>query len=256
MLFAFVGLASSRTAIALQCPAFPEQITKNVQGEVDATVGRIGPVSGGELKTRAQSATQDLLGRLPEGGRIYLEQMMFASYCSVLKDDRSLSDTEKGQKLLDYSQEVRGVLKANPEQQHSTEKPEKSELLKVLANSVKGVHYQNKIDGYVQVNFEARGKWLAIPEDISDPNIPKAAKGYISASGAPTFLSNDNTPCPRVPLGALIVMGKNHQCKAYGEKGFFELGPGEAVDFLMNDVKSLYNDNKGFVEVQLSISKK
>lgn len=117
VIFAFVGLASSRSATALQCPPFPEQVAKDWQGEVNATVARIGPVSGGELKTKVQSATQDLLGKLPEGSRLYLEQMMYASYCSALKDDPNLSETVKGERLAEYNREVRKVLQTNPQPQ-------------------------------------------------------------------------------------------------------------------------------------------
>jgi hypothetical protein len=114
VMFAFVGLASYRTATALQCPSFPEQVAKDWQVEVNTTVARIGPVKGGELATKVQSATQDLLGKLPEGSRLYLEQMMYASYCSALKDDRSLSETEKAQRLTEYNREVRKVLQGTP----------------------------------------------------------------------------------------------------------------------------------------------
>ena len=144
----------------------------------------------------------------------------------------------------------------NPVSSRPAEKAEKDEYLKVWANSVEGVPYQNKTSGDVQVNFKASGRWLAIPEDVSESDIPKTVKGHISPNGDPNFFSNDDMPCRRVPLGALIVRGENRQCKAYGEQGSFELSPGEAVYFLMNDVSSSYEDNEGYVDVQLSISKK
>jgi len=136
----------------------------------------------------------------------------------------------------------------------SDEKTENDELLKVWANSIQGVSYLNKTSGYAQVDFEARGTWLAIPEDISDSDIPETAKGYISPNGDPNFLSNTTT-C-NVPLGALIVIGNDYKCKAYGAKGSFELEPGETVYFSMNDVDGLYTDNQGYVDIQLAVSKK
>jgi hypothetical protein len=59
VMFAFTVLASCRTVSALQCPSFPEQVAKDWQVEVNTTVARIGPVKGGELATKVQSATQD-----------------------------------------------------------------------------------------------------------------------------------------------------------------------------------------------------
>ncbi|MCG6135175.1 MAG: hypothetical protein MET45_10990 [Nostoc sp. LLA-1] len=127
----------------------------------------------------------------------------------------------------------------------------------VHAESMKGEFFRNKDDKYVQVSFKANpsDKWLAIPEHIQDEEarIPESAKGYISAKGDPNFESN-STPC-RAPLGALIIMGEDGKCIAYGEEGSFELEPRKTVFFLMNDVPGLYQDNKGSIKVSLSISK-
>ena len=60
------------SAYALDCPPPPEQVRKDWETEVTAAVGKIGPVKGGELQTRTRTATVDLLGKLPEAGKIYL----------------------------------------------------------------------------------------------------------------------------------------------------------------------------------------
>jgi hypothetical protein len=104
ILFAWTG------GYALDCPAPPEQARKDWETEVTAAVGKIGPVKGGELQTRTRTATVDLLGKLPEAGKIYLEQMMFAAYCSALRDDRKTPEAEKAQLLRTYSVEVRKTL--------------------------------------------------------------------------------------------------------------------------------------------------
>lgn len=127
-----------------------------------------------------------------------------------------------------------------------------SEDLKVYADSTKGTSFKNKEDRYVKVSFKASttDRWLAIPEDISNSEIPEHAKGYLSARGDLEFEAN-KTVC-RVPLGALIVViGERRECTASGEEGSFELTPGETAYFLMNDVPGLYKDNRGFVTVQI-----
>lgn len=127
--------------------------------------------------------------------------------------------------------------------------------LEVNADSTKGTPFQNKENTHVQVQFEAdpNDRWLAIPEDLSNSNIPEHAKGYLPPRGDLEFESNTTT-C-RVPLGALIVIGENRECKASGEAGSFELAPGETVYFLMNDVPGLYEDNRGSINVQVSLSR-
>src|SRR5687768_4004028 len=66
---------------ALDCPNVPEQARKDWQIEVRAAVGKIGPATGAELESLTRSATKDLMGKLPQADRVYLEQMMYATYC-------------------------------------------------------------------------------------------------------------------------------------------------------------------------------
>ncbi len=101
-------------AVTLECPKAPEQVSKDVEREVNASVAKIGSVTGGELKAKTRKITQDLLGKLPDAGRIYLEQMMFAAYCSALRDDKTISETEKARRLKEYIHEVRGTITATP----------------------------------------------------------------------------------------------------------------------------------------------
>lgn len=102
--------ACPQWAIALECPSAPEQVSKDWDVEVSAAVARIGPVKGGEFNTKTKKVTQDLLGKLPDAGRIYLEQMMFSAYCSALRDDRTRSEAEKEQRLRVYIAEVRKTI--------------------------------------------------------------------------------------------------------------------------------------------------
>jgi len=60
--------------------------------------------------TKTRVITQDLLGKLPDASKLYLEQMLFAAYCSALRDDRSISEGEKAIRLQAYAREVRGTI--------------------------------------------------------------------------------------------------------------------------------------------------
>lgn len=95
---------------ALDCPAMPEQARKDLQVQVKAAVAKIGPVSGAELETVTKAVTQDLMSKLPQADRVYLEQMMYATYCSALRDDKTLSETEKASRIKAYNLEVRRTL--------------------------------------------------------------------------------------------------------------------------------------------------
>jgi hypothetical protein len=99
-------------AFAIECPKFPEQTKKDWEVKVTAEVAKIGPLKGAELKATTRNVTQDLFAKLPDAGRVYLEQMMFSAYCSTLRDDKTLSETEKSKRLREYIREVRIAITA------------------------------------------------------------------------------------------------------------------------------------------------
>jgi hypothetical protein len=99
---------------ALDCPAPPLQAGKDWETTVNAEVGKIGWVTGVQLQSRVLNVTRDLMGKLPGADRLYLEQMMFASYCSALRDDKSLSESTKARQILEYRRELQKSLAAAP----------------------------------------------------------------------------------------------------------------------------------------------
>jgi uncharacterized protein len=107
---------------ALDCPKIPEQTNKEWDVEVKAAVGKIGPVKGAELETRTKKAVLDLMGKLPQADKVYLEQMMYATYCSALRDDKTLSESEKAARVRAYNLEVRKTLFGTPEKKDAKQK--------------------------------------------------------------------------------------------------------------------------------------
>jgi hypothetical protein len=106
-----LGYQGIGIGLALTCPDHPKQISKDFEGEVNTQVGKLGPVSGGELKIKAKQTTRDLLEKANEMDRVYLEQMMYASYCSTLHADKSLSEGQRGERIAEYNREVRKTLR-------------------------------------------------------------------------------------------------------------------------------------------------
>jgi hypothetical protein len=105
------GLAfAAHTAVAMECPAPPVQSRTDWDTEVKAEVGRIGIVRGALLETRVRSATQDLMGKLPGADRLYLEQMMFSAYCTALRHDPKVSESEKSRQILEYRRALNASL--------------------------------------------------------------------------------------------------------------------------------------------------
>ena len=98
-------------AQALECPRVPQQSNQDWDVEIKAAVGKLGPVAGPELTARMRSVSRDLLGKLPQADRVYLEQMMYASYCSALRDNKALTEAEREVRIRAYNTELRSMLR-------------------------------------------------------------------------------------------------------------------------------------------------
>lgn len=102
-----VFIVCASEIFAVECPKQPQQSQKNWDTEVNIAVAKIGLAKGAELKLKTKNAAQDLIGKLPKADRIYLEQMMYATYCSSLRDDKTLTENEKGKRIKAYNSEIR-----------------------------------------------------------------------------------------------------------------------------------------------------
>lgn len=107
-----VALASAEARI--QYPEPPAQISKDTRTTVDLAVGKLARVTAGQLSLDVNRATLDLLSRIPQADRLYLEQMMFSAFCSSIRDDASMNERTKSAELRRYAQDVRRTLHANP----------------------------------------------------------------------------------------------------------------------------------------------
>ena len=98
-----IGLA------AIICPEAPEQTSRDYDADISGAVAKLRRFSGVELKMQAEYVTKDLMGKLPGADRVYLEQMMYATYCSALNEDKTLTDSERRKELREYNADVRKV---------------------------------------------------------------------------------------------------------------------------------------------------
>ncbi|BCL34823.1 hypothetical protein NSMS1_12700 [Nostoc sp. MS1] len=124
-----------------------------------------------------------------------------------------------------------------------------NQTVTVDSTSEQGNPFKNPENKPIQVSFHAEGKWSLIPKNVTGDDLPK---GYISPDGDGNFAANPKKLCPGYPLGALIVKTQQGQCIVVGANGSFELRTGEIIYFAANDVKGLYEDNDGSVNVVLN----
>lgn len=106
-----VWCASPRAAAAqIDCPAAPRQAQPELVVEANAAVGKLARITGGDLSVRTRRTVRDLLERLPDANAVYMEQMLFAAYCTAVRGDRTLTPAQQAERLARYAREVRAAL--------------------------------------------------------------------------------------------------------------------------------------------------
>jgi len=105
-------LICTYAAAEISCPAQPQQASKNSAVAVEAAVGKLGPFKAANVTTNVNTTTADLLGKLPQADQVYLQQMLFASFCTAVRDDPTASNKEH--LIAEYSKELFGKPPAPP----------------------------------------------------------------------------------------------------------------------------------------------
>jgi hypothetical protein len=198
---------------AIECPTQPDQYRKDWGVEVNSAVAKIGRAKGGDLSIKTNNATRDLLGKLPKADRIYLEQMMYATYCSALRDDKALTESEKAKRVKTYNAEVRKVLSVSPPIN------EKKETVK------KGTQATKSVPGHKQQTVsESPGSTIIQADNVNINLTPEALR---------RLLENKNTSNSKkvedyvqrsglestYPLGFALFYSDGRKTLHYGQTG-------------------------------------
>ncbi|HUN73878.1 MAG TPA: hypothetical protein VMU40_05130 [Steroidobacteraceae bacterium] len=111
--YLIVTAAAMRLSVAcadsIPCPAAPPSIGDvhhDVKADVEAAIGKLGPLRTGELTAKTEVVTKDLVSKYPNADRVHIVEMMAATYCAMLRDAKDVPDKEKLKLWTDF---VRGA---------------------------------------------------------------------------------------------------------------------------------------------------
>jgi hypothetical protein len=82
----------------ISCPTMPAATTDvnhDVKSHVDAAVGTLGKLKGGELSVQTEVEARNLMKDLPNGDRVLIAEMMAATYCGMLRDNKAVAEKDK-----------------------------------------------------------------------------------------------------------------------------------------------------------------
>jgi hypothetical protein len=102
-------LAVSAATGQLSCPQMPDKITQvshDVRSDVEVGVGTLGKLKAGQLGVKTDVIAKNLFDKYPNIDRLVVVQMMSATYCEMIRDSRTLKDSEKIHLWSEFSDRV------------------------------------------------------------------------------------------------------------------------------------------------------
>lgn len=103
-----LGLSEVASA-AITCPEMPDKITqvnRDVRSDIQANVGALGKLKAGEVTVKTDVIAKNLFDKYPNVDRILVAQMMAATYCSLIRESKSMSDVEKQERWEKFQERI------------------------------------------------------------------------------------------------------------------------------------------------------
>jgi hypothetical protein len=97
-------------SFALECVPAPESAGRKLKLEISAALGRLGPLRAADGSVKVEKTANELVSKLNNPDLAIAEGVMFAAYCSALRDDRTISELEKSKYIADYAVAVREAI--------------------------------------------------------------------------------------------------------------------------------------------------
>jgi hypothetical protein len=114
-------------AAAIVCPEMPDKITqvnKDVVSDIKATVGSLGKLKAGEINTRTEIVTKNIVEKYAHGDQLFVIQMMSATYCSMLRESPQITDDQRQELWNKFQEKVFSII--NPGSPQSSPPPPKA----------------------------------------------------------------------------------------------------------------------------------
>ncbi len=115
-------LAAGSPAWAIQCEKL-QTADKDLEVQVSAVIAKVGPIKGAEADAKVKSAARQVLEKLPNADRLILHHLMYFTYCTTLRDDSTISETERSKRINEYNRVLMKALQPSSPPQRPDPSP-------------------------------------------------------------------------------------------------------------------------------------
>ncbi len=82
------------------------QVNRDVRSDVEVGIGSLGKLKAGQLGAKADVVAKNLFDKYPNTDRLLIAQMMSATYCGMIRDTKTIKDSEKIRLWSEFSERV------------------------------------------------------------------------------------------------------------------------------------------------------
>lgn len=115
------NLLPSVTSARMNCPAPPEQVSKNVAIETQGKAAALGKLGTVELKNKTEIVVKDLFDKVPNADRVLVIGMLTSLFCQQIDQSTKLSDKDKLDRISAFNEQMARLYNSDS-QQRPTEK--------------------------------------------------------------------------------------------------------------------------------------
>ena len=99
-------------AFAIDCPAPPQNVAKEIVTDTEGAVSGLKFVLGGSLRNRVEVTAKNLFEKYPNADRIAVATLIMNQFCQLIDHSSQLSDKEKLDQLDLVNERLIGLMTA------------------------------------------------------------------------------------------------------------------------------------------------
>jgi hypothetical protein len=106
LLISLVSVPVAAAHAAMDCPAPPQNVAKELATETEANVSGLSSLVGGSLKNKTEVTAKNLFEKYPNADRVAVATLMMSMFCREIDASTTLSDDQKLDRLQTVNQSI------------------------------------------------------------------------------------------------------------------------------------------------------
>ncbi len=140
MILLLLILYSNDSIATITCPLMPTSVTdvnRDIKSDINASAASLWKVKAGEVSTKTEITAKNLFEKYPNIDKLITLQTMAATYCTMLRDTKTVSEKEKLDRWERFQEKVLSLQSSPTQEKQPQAKPNSVTLTQTNKDSTK-----------------------------------------------------------------------------------------------------------------------